>query len=72
MNAPAYDPETNFPNQGNFKRTLPSEEELKLQIQQLKGDLYNDGITLKRLVIGAAYLTPVFVIFLLATWFAWH
>ena len=72
MNAPAYDPKTTFPNQDNFKRTLPSEEELKLQIQKLKGDLHNDGITLKRLLIGAAYLTPVFVIFLLATWFAWH
>jgi 6-pyruvoyl-tetrahydropterin synthase len=72
MNEPAYDQKTIFPNQDNFKRTLPSEEELKLQIQRLKGNLHNDGITLKGLIIGAAYLKPVFVIFLLATWFAWH
>ena len=71
MNAPAFDQKTTFPNQDNFKWTLPSEEELKLQIEQLEGELH-DGITLKRLIVGVAYLTPFFVIILFATWFAWH
>ncbi len=71
MNAPAFDQKTTFPNQDNFKWTLPSEEELKLQIEQLEGELHDDGITLKRLIVGVAYLTPFFVIILFATWFAW-
>jgi len=37
MNAPAFDQKTTFPNQDNFNWTLPSEEELKLQIEQLEG-----------------------------------
>ena len=72
MNAPAFDQKTTFPNQDNFKWTLPSEEELKLQIEQLEGNLHDDGITLKRLIAGVAYLTPFWVIILFATWFAWH
>ena len=72
MNASAFDQKTTFPNQDNFKWTLPSEEELKLQIEQLEGQLHDDGITLKRLIVGVAYLTPFFLIILFATWFAWH
>ena len=72
MNASAFDQKTAFPNQDNFKWTLPSEEELKLQIDQLEGQLHDDGITLKRLIVGVAYLTPFFLIILFATWFAWH
>ena len=72
MKAPAFDQKTTFPNQDNFKWTLPSEEELKLQIEQLEGGLHDDGITLKRLIVGVAYLTPFFLIILFATWFAWH
>jgi len=72
MNAPAFDQKTTFPNQDNFNWTLPPEEELKLQIEQLEGELHDDGITLKRLIVGVAYLTPFWVIILFATWFAWH
>ena len=72
MNAPAFDQKTTFPNQDNFKWTLPSEEELKLQIEQLEGELHDDGITLKRLIVGVAYLTPFWVIILFATWLDWH
>ena len=72
MNAPAFDQKTTFPNQDNFKWTLPSEEELKLQIEQLEGQLHDDRITLKRLIVGVAYLTPFFLIILFAIWLAWH
>ena len=72
MSAPGFDQKTTFPNQNNFKRKLPMEEELKLQIEQLEGGLHDDGITLKRLIVGVAYLTPILVIILFATWFAWH
>ncbi len=72
MNAPAFDQKTTFPNQDNFKWTLPSEEELKLQIEQLEEGLHDDGITLKRLIVGVAYLTPFWVIILFATWLDWH
>jgi hypothetical protein len=72
MNAPAFDQKTTFPNQDNFKWTLPSKEELKLQIEQLEGELHGDGIKLKRLIVGVAYLTPFWIIILFATWFAWH
>ncbi len=72
MNAPAFHQKTAFTNQDNFKWTLPSEEELKLQIEQLGGELRDDGITLKRLIVGVAYFTPCLVLILLATWFVWH
>jgi hypothetical protein len=72
MNAPAFDQEKTFLNQDNFKWTLPSEEDLKLQIKQLEGELHYDGISLKRLVAGIAYLTPFWVIILFAAWFALH
>ena len=72
MNAPAFDQRTAFPNQDNFKWTLPSEEELKLQIEQLEGKIDDDGLRLKRLVVGVAYLTPFLVLFLFITWFARH
>ncbi len=72
MNVPAFDQKTTFPNQDNLKWTLPSEEELKLQIEKLKEELHDDGITLKRLIVGAAYLTTFFVIILFTTWFVWH
>lgn len=72
MNAPAFDPKTTFPNQDNFKWTLPSKEELKLQIEQLEGELHRDGMKLKSLIFGIAYLTPFWVIILIAIWFAWH
>jgi hypothetical protein len=72
MNAPAFDQKTTFPNQDNFKWTLPTIEELKLQIEQLEGELHNDGITLKRFIVKVAYLTPFWVIILFAAWFAWH
>ena len=72
MSAPGFDQKTTFPNQNNFKRKLPMEEELKLQIEQLKRELHDDRITLKRLIIGAAYLAPFFGLILLATWFSWH
>ena len=72
MHAPAFDQRPAIPNQDNFKWTPPSEEELKLQIQQLEGKLHDDGIRLKRLVVGAAYLTPFVVLTLFATWSAWH
>jgi hypothetical protein len=72
MTAPAFDPKTTFPNQDNFKRKLPSEEELKLQIEQLKRELQGDRITLKRLIVGTAYFIPLFAIILFTTWFVWH
>jgi hypothetical protein len=72
MNASAFDQKTAFPNQDNFKWTFPSEEELKLQIEQLEGQLHDDRITLKRLIVGVAYLTPFFLIILFAIWLAWH
>lgn len=72
MNAPAFDQKTSFPNQDNLKWTLPSQEKLKLQIEHLEGELHDDRITLKRLIIRVAYLTPFFVLILFATWFAWH
>ena len=69
MTAPAFDAKKTFPNQDNFNRTLPSEEELKLQIEKLKREVQGDRLTLKRLIVGSAYLTPFFVIILFATWF---
>ena len=71
MNAPAFGQKTIYPNQDNFKWTLPSEEELKLQIERLEGKLYDEEIRLKRLIVGVAYLTPFLVLTLFATWFAW-
>jgi hypothetical protein len=72
MNAPAFDQKSTFPNQNYFKWTLPSKEELKLQIEQLEGELHCDRIKFKRLIVRVAYLTPFWVIILFATWFAWH
>ena len=72
MNAPAFDQGTIFPNQDNFKWTSPSKEELKLQIEQLEGKPHDDGIRLKRLVVGVAYLTPFLVLTLFAIWSAGH
>ena len=72
MHAPSFDQRTTISNQDNFKLTDPSEEELKLQIQQLEGRLHHDEIRLKRLVIGAAYFTPFLVLALFATLFTWH
>jgi hypothetical protein len=56
MNAPAFDQKTSSPNQDNFKWTIPSERELKLQIEQLERQLRHDRIILKRLMVGLAYL----------------
>ena len=72
MNAPAFDQKATFPNQDNLKWTLPSEEELKLQIQRLEGKPLDDEIRLERLILGVAYLTPFLLIILIATWFALH
>lgn len=72
MNAPAFDQRTIFPDQDNFKWTPPSEEELKLQIEQLEGKLHDDGMRSKRLIVGVAYLTPFLVLLLFVTWFAQH
>ena len=72
MNVPAFDPKKTFLNQNNHKWKLPSEEELKLQIEQLEGKLHDDGITLERLIVGVSYFTPVLAIILIATWFALH
>lgn len=72
MTTPAFDPKSTFPNQDNFKRKLPSREERKSQIKKLKIDLHDDKITLKKLIVGAAYLTPFFVLISFAAWFAWH
>ena len=72
MNTSALDQTTTISNQDNIKWTPPSEEELKLQIQQLEGKLHDDGIRLKRLVVGAAYLTPFLVLTLFVTWSVWH
>jgi len=71
MTMPAFDQKTTFPNQDNFNRKLPSEG-LKLRIEQLKMELHDDRITLKRLIVGAAYLTPFFALILFTTWFVWH
>ena len=70
MNEPALNQKTTFLNQDNFKRKLPTEKELKLQIEQLKGELHNDEIALRRFFVGAAYLTFILVIILFASWFA--
>ena len=72
MTTPAFDQKTIFSNYDNSRQKLPSEEELKLQIEQLKRELHDDRITLKRLIIGAACLSPFFGIILLTAWFAWH
>ena len=72
MNAPAFDQGTIIPYQDNFKWTPPSEEELKLQIKQLEGKQRDDGIRLKRLMVGVAYLPPFLILTLFATWCAWH
>ena len=64
MNEPALNQKTTFLNQDNFKRKLPTKEELKLQIEQLKGELHNDEIALRRIFVGAAYLTFILVIIL--------
>jgi len=70
MTAPTFDEKTTFPNHDNFKRKLPSEEELKLRIVQLKRELHDDRIKLKRLFVGAACLSFFSGIILFATWFA--
>ena len=72
MNMPTFDQKTTLSNQDNHKWTLPSEEELRLQIKQLKGNFYNDRITLKRLVIGAAYLLPFSFLTIFTFWLAWY
>ena len=72
MNATAFDQRATLSNQDNFKWTHPSEEELKLQIQQLEGKLHHNEIRLKRFVVGAAYLTPFLVLTLCAIWLAGH
>ena len=72
MNAPAFGQKTTYPNQDNFNWTLPSEEELKLQIERLEGKLHHEEIRIKRLIVGVAYLTPFLVLTLFATLFAWH
>ena len=72
MTAPTFDEKTTFPNHDNFKRKLPSEEELKLRIEQLKRELHDDRITLKRLSVGAACVLFFSVIILFATWFVWY
>ena len=70
MNASAFDQKAVFPNQDNFKWTLPSEEELKLQIEQLEGQLHEDRITLKRLIVGFAYKTTFLLKKLIPKWHA--
>ena len=72
MNAPAFGQKTAYPNQDNFNWTLPSEEELKLQIERLEGKLEDQEIRLKRLIVGVAYLTPFLVLTLFATLFDRH
>jgi hypothetical protein len=72
MNVPAFDKKKSFSNKNNHNWTLPSEEELRFQIEQLEGKLHDDRITLERLIVGVSYFTPVFVIILIATWFALH
>ena len=72
MTAPGFDQKTIFSNQDNFRWKLLSEEEFKLQIEQLKRELHDDRITLKSLIIGAAYLSPFLSIILFTAWFAWH
>jgi hypothetical protein len=71
MNATAFGEKSTYPNQDNFNWTLPSEEELKLQIERLEGKLDDQEIRLKRLIVGVAYLTPFLVLTFFATWFAW-
>ena len=72
MNAPAFGQKTSYPNQDTFNWTLPSEEELKLQIEQLEGTLQDEEIRFKRLIVGAAYIAPFLVLTLFANWFAWQ
>ena len=72
MNASAFGQKTAYPNQDHFKWTLPSEEELKLQIEQLEGTLQDEEIRFKRLIVGAAYIAPFLVLTLFANWFAWQ
>jgi hypothetical protein len=72
MNASALGQKTTDPNQHQFKWTLPSEEELKLQIEQLEGTLQDEEIRFKRLIVGAAYIAPFLVLTLFANWFAWQ
>lgn len=72
MDGSAFGQKNTYPNQNNFKWTLPSEEELKLQIEQLEGTLQDEEIRLKRLIVGAAYIAPFLVLILFANWFAWH
>ena len=72
MNVPEFDPKKPFSSKNNHKWTLPSEKELKLQIEQLEGKMHDDRITLERLIAGVSYLTPALVIILIATWFALH
>jgi hypothetical protein len=72
MNASVFGQKTTYPNQDNFKWTLPSEEELKLQIEQLEGTLHDEEIRFKRLIVGGAYIAPFLVLILFANWFAWH
>ena len=71
MNAPTFGQNTTYPNQDNFNWTLPSEEELKLQIERLEEKLHHEEIRHKRLIVGAAYLAPFLILSLFATWFAW-
>ncbi len=70
MNAPAFGQHTTYPNQDNFNWRPPSEEELKLQIEQLEGKPQDKEIRYKRLIVAVAYLTPFLVLTLFATWFA--
>lgn len=72
MNASAFGQKTPCPNQNNFKWTLPSEEELKFQIEQLEGTQQDEEIRFKRLIVGAAYIAPFLVLTLFANWFAGH
>ena len=71
MNAPTFGQNTTYPNQDSFNWTHPSEEELKLQIERLEGKLHYEEIRHKRLIVGAAYLTPFLILTLFVTWFAW-
>ena len=72
MNAPAFGQKTTYPNQDNFNWTLPSEEELKLQIERLEGTPGEQEMRHKRFIVGVAYLIPFLVLTLLTTLFAWH
>jgi hypothetical protein len=72
MNSPAFEQKADSPNRDSQKGNLLPEEELKAQIEQLRDELHNDGITLKRFLVGVAFLTPFLFIILFATWFSWH